>query len=80
MFIFGPILRTKILAKTRGGSDSPRDKASLIDYKINNSKDRCFRKVQRGNVSRCRVYLVTEPVIGQNPRRIYSNHAIALKR
>ena len=63
-----------------GESASHRDKTSLIDYKIDNSKDRCYRYVQSGNVSRRRVYLVTEPVIGQNPRRIYSKHAIASKR
>ena len=44
-------------------SVSPRVKTGLTVYKIDNSKDQC--------------YLITEPVIAKNPRRIYSKHAIA---
>ena len=55
-------------------------RTALIVYKIDNSKDRSYREVQRGSASHRRTYLVTEPVIGQNPRCIYSKHAIAPKR
>ena len=63
----------EIVKMTRGESVSPRVKTGLIVYKIDNTKDRSYRKVQGGSVSHRRTYLVTEPVIGQNPRHIYSN-------
>ena len=72
--------RMRLTLPPRGERASRRDKTSLIVYNIDNSKDRSYRKVQRGSVSHRRTYLVREPVIGQNPRRIYSKHAIAPKR
>ena len=34
------IMLALFLCNYKGGSDSPQDKTSLIDYKIDNSKDR----------------------------------------
>ena len=41
----------KINVVYRGRSDNPRDKTSRIGYKLDSSKDRCYRKGQRGNVA-----------------------------
>ena len=77
-FCFTIVVAEGAMYDTLGKIVSPR--VSLIVYKIDNSKDRSYRKVQRGSVSHRRTYLVTEPVIGQNHRRIYSKHDIAPKR
>ena len=42
-------------------------------------KPRCYRKPQRGNVSRSSSYVATRPVIGQNLHRGYTNHSFMVK-
>ena len=64
---------------TRHGIDSPQDKTSVIVKQIGNIKYQCFRLVQGGNVTCRSVYRVTDPVIGQNHRRIYNNPQSFLK-
>ena len=65
---------------TRGGIVNRGDNTDVIGDNNGVMKHRCYRKPQRGIVSRSRCYFATRPVIGQNLHRGYTNHSCVVKR
>ena len=64
---------------TRGGIVSRGDNTDVIEDNNGVRKPRCYRKPQRGIVSRSSCYVATRPVIGQNLHRGYTNHSFVVK-
>ena len=68
-----------ITSMLRGGNVSRGDNTNVIGDNNGVRKPRCYRKPQRGIVSRSSCYVATRPVIGQNLHRGYTNHSFVVK-
>ena len=64
---------------SRGGIVSRVDNTDVIGDNNGVMKHRCYRKPQRGIVSRSSCYVATRPVIGQNLHCGYTNHSFVVK-
>ena len=71
--------KCQISTRPRGGIVSRGDNTDVIGDNNGVMKPRCYRKPQRGIVSRSSCYVATRPVIGQNLHRGYTNYSFVVK-